>query len=337
MLRGGVCGFGWAGQDLTKRIRKFYGDKADIVAVCNRGEERLKLARDEWGIELVTHDVQELVKWDLDFLAVMSTSYAHHEQVLAGAEAGLPMLIEKPIALTLEHADEMIEAVESRGLTTIINYSMRHSPLFHTIKQWIDDDWFGDLRTVSMQMWRGRDFWANGMRYKVMTHPDEFGTWLLHHMCHALDLVYWFTGQQYEELYCVTDTTKPDSDDEEIMWAVGKMKNGIPVQISDAATGMAREGLGIQGLRRSLWYDSGSKTPRMYVKEDGKELQLGEEVEIPAPPPGGGNVAHLMEVLLEGKPSRAPLRDGRHSLAAAIACKMSAREGRPVKLSELGE
>ncbi|MCG3179073.1 MAG: Inositol 2-dehydrogenase/D-chiro-inositol 3-dehydrogenase [Phycisphaerae bacterium] len=335
MLKGGVCGFGWAGQDLTKRIRRFYADKADIVAVCNRSQGRLDTARDQFGISQLTHDVNELVNWDLDFLAVMSTSFAHYEQVMAGARAGLPMLIEKPIAMTLQEADEMIEAVESRGLVNIVNYSLRHAPLFYGIKQWIDEGYFGPIKTITVQMWRGRDFWANGMRYKVFMHPEEFGTWLIHHMCHALDLVYWLTGQPFKEIYCVTDTTKPGSDEEEIMWSVGRLADGTTFQVSDAATGMARESVGIQGLRRSMWYDSGQKTPRMYVKEEGQKLEHGQEVPIPDPPPGGGNVAHLMEVLTEGKPSRASLRDARVSLAAAIAAKISARENRVVQLSEL--
>jgi predicted dehydrogenase len=335
MLKGGVCGFGWAGQDLTKRIRRFYEGKADIVAVCNRGEERLKLARDEWGIEKVTHDVRELVSWDLDFLAVMSTSYAHKEQVLAGAEAGLPMLIEKPIALTLEDADEMIEAVESRGLVNIVNYSLRQTPLYWQVKQWVDEGRFGKIMTIGCQRWRGRDFWANGMRYKVMTHPEQFGTWIVHHMCHALDLIWWLTGQPFDEIYCVTDTTKPDSTDEEIMWSIGRLADGTTFQCSDAATGMAQNNLTIQGLKQNLWFEGGAKKPRLWIKEEGKELQLAEEVAVPTEPPGGGKTAHLMEVLLEGKPSRATLRDARMSLAAAIAAKKSALENRVVKLSEL--
>lgn len=335
MLKGGVAGFGWAGQDLTKWIRKNYAGQADIVAACNRGAERLTVARDQFGMK-TTHDIRELCSWDLDFLCVMSTSYAHKEQVLAGAEAGLAMFVEKPIALTLEDADEMIAAVESRGLTNVVNYTMRHTPLFYEIKRLIDDDFFGQIQTIFCEMWRGRDFWANGMRYKVMVNPEEFGTWILHHMCHALDLVQWMAGP-YEQIYCVTNTTKPDSTDEEIMWSVGKLKSGATFQVSDSATGMVRETFGLQGLKRSLWCENRGELLRCFVKEEGKQLQFGEPMQLGQLGGGGMGVRHLMEVLLDGKPPRATLRDSRHSLAAAIAAKKSSLENRPVFLSELGE
>jgi predicted dehydrogenase len=330
-----VAGFGWAGQDLVKRIRKRYSDRVEIVAACNRGEERLKVARDQFGLR-VTHDCREMCGWDVDFVAVMSTSFAHTEQVLAAAEAGKALFVEKPIALNLADADRMIEAVESRRLVNVVNYSMRYAPRMASIKKLIDEGFFGEIKGIYSDRWRGRDFWANGMRYKVMERPQEFGTWLVHHMCHSLDMIYWLAGP-IDEIYCVTNTTKPASTDEEIMWACGRLASGATFAVSDAGTGMVRETFGLQGLKRSLVLEGTAEPVRVLVKEEGKQLQVGEPFELPPADNVKDSVDHLMEVLLEGKPSRATLRDARHSLAAAIAAKKSSLENRPVKLAELGE
>jgi len=335
MLKGAIAGFGWAGQDLVKKIRRRYADRVEIVAACNRGEERLKVARDEFGLR-VTHDVREMCGWDVDFVAVMSTSFAHKDQVLAAAEAGKALFVEKPIALNLADADAMIAAVESRGLVNVVNYSMRYVPRFARIKQWVDEGYFGDIKGIYSDRWRGRDFWANGMRYKVMERPQEFGTWLIHHMCHSLDMVQWLAGP-FQEIYCVTNTTKPDSTDEELMWSVGRMTSGATFAVSDAATGMVREHFGLQGTKRSLVMEMTGDPVRVFIKEDGKAEQVGTLTDVPAPDNVKDGADHLMEVLLDGKPSKATLRDSRHSLAAAIAAKKSSLENRPVRLSELGE
>jgi predicted dehydrogenase len=78
ILKGGVVGFGNIGQSLTDYINDHKQDEARIVAACNRGKPNLDLARDEYGLA-VTHDVRDMVDMDLDFVLVVSTSYAHTE------------------------------------------------------------------------------------------------------------------------------------------------------------------------------------------------------------------------------------------------------------------
>ena len=110
MLKGGVIGFGGVGQNMTRKLHEW--GTAQIIGACNRGADKLEIAKKEFG-RTTTPDPRERCSWDLDFILVTSTSHAHAEHVLAGAEAGLHQLIEKPVALNLEDTDRMIAACEA--------------------------------------------------------------------------------------------------------------------------------------------------------------------------------------------------------------------------------
>lgn len=82
MLKGGVIGFGGAGQGLTRYINQNKQDEARIVVACNRSLPNLKIADEQYGLA-VTQNVQALVDMDLDFVLVISSNYAHRDHVLA--------------------------------------------------------------------------------------------------------------------------------------------------------------------------------------------------------------------------------------------------------------
>ncbi len=80
MLKGGVIGFGNIGQQLTRHVAAAWQGRATIVAACNRGPANLAVARDGFGLA-VTHDPDELLDRDLDFVLVPGVSPVQREVV----------------------------------------------------------------------------------------------------------------------------------------------------------------------------------------------------------------------------------------------------------------
>ena len=185
MLKGGVIGFGGVGRNMTNKLHEW--GIAEIVGACNRGADKLEIAKKEYGLK-TTHDPRELCSWDLDFVLVTSTSYAHPEHVLAGAEAGLHMLIEKPVALNLEDADKMQDACEAKDLITVVNYTRRFQPQFQRMKEIVDDGELGEVLSVTSYVARGFGLYSSGARHRAVVEADESGGWLVHHACHQIDL-----------------------------------------------------------------------------------------------------------------------------------------------------
>ena len=190
MLKGGIIGFGEVGQGLTRLLRKEFPG-VDIVAVCNRSQAKLDIAKEDFGIKQLTHDPEELCSWDLDFVMVLSSNNAHREHVEAAAAHGLPIFCEKPIATTIEDADAMIEAVEKAGVPNVVNYSLRFVPAYRKIRQLCQDGELGDLISIEIMRLRGFGFHSSGAKHWAVLRPEESGGWIVHHACHGIDFIYW--------------------------------------------------------------------------------------------------------------------------------------------------
>jgi predicted dehydrogenase len=232
ILKGGVVGFGNIGQGLTHYINGYKQDDARIVAACNRGKANLDLAREKFGLE-VTHDMHELADMDLDFVLVVSTSHVHAEQVVIAAEAGLHVFCEKPIALNLEDAVRMIEAVESAGVVNVVNYSMRYIDAYLKIKELVDSGKLGRLLSICHYKTRAFGLYSAGARHKAVIEPEESGGWTVHHACHGIDFLYWINGP-ITQVYAAMQTTVPDKDSEEVVLGSVVFENGAIGHIGDS-------------------------------------------------------------------------------------------------------
>jgi len=330
ILRGGVIGFGNMGQALTDYINRHRRDEARIVAACNRGKPNLDLARDGYGLA-VTHDAGELVDMDLDFVLVLSTSHAHAEQVVMAARAGRHVFCEKPIALNLEDADRMIEAVESAGVVNVVNYSMRYIDAFLKIKEMVDSGRLGRILSICHFKTRGFGLYGPGARHRAVVEPEESGGWTVHHACHDIDFLYWINGPMVTA-YAAMQTTVPDKESEEVVLGNVTFENGAMGMIGDSVCCIRDHYTQIVGTEASLVMSGEhDQTVLRFHREGEKEAKV-----IPARDskrPGGG-IDHFLECVRKGEPSPNSLRDSRHSLAVALAIQESARAGKAVQVNK---
>jgi predicted dehydrogenase len=328
VLKGGVIGFGNIGQNLTQYINQHKQDEARIVAACNRGAHNFNIARDEYGLA-VTHDVRELVNMDLDFVLVVSTSYAHAEQVVAAAEAGLHVFCEKPIALTLEDADRMIDAVESAGVVNVVNYSMRYIDAYLKIRELIDSGEMGQLLSICHFKTRAFGLYGAGARHRAVLEPEESGGWTVHHACHDIDFLHWINGP-IAQVYATTQTTVPDKDSEEVVLGSVVFENGASGLIGDSVCCIRDHYTQIIGTKASLVLRGEHDETVLRLHREGEQ----QPESIPARDskrPGGGT-DHFLACIREGKPSPNSLRSARHSLEVALAMQESARTGKVIEI-----
>jgi predicted dehydrogenase len=326
ILKGGVIGFGGIGQGLTRYINNNKQDEARIVAACNRGKPNLDIARNEYGLA-VTHDVRELVNMDLDFVLVVSTSYAHAEQVALAAEAGLHVFCEKPIALNLGDADRMIEAVESAGVVNVVNYSMRYIDAYIKIRDMIDSGEMGKLLSVCHYKTRAFGLYGAGARHRAVVEPEESGGWTVHHACHDIDFLYWINGP-ITQVYAATQTTVPDKDSEEVVLSSVVFENGTIGQIGDSVCCIRDHYTQIIGTKASLILAGEHEETELRLHREGERQP--EIIPARDTKRRGGGTDHFLECIREGKPSPNSLRSARHSLVVALAMQESACTGKVV-------
>jgi predicted dehydrogenase len=122
-------------------------DRADIVAVADENDGgRAKVAK-ELGAKAAYADFREMLKKEKPQIVSVADRWpdCHRDMVVACAEHGANIFLEKPIARTLQEADEMVAACEKHHVKCAVAHQTRYSPRVKAIKQLIADGRIGDV------------------------------------------------------------------------------------------------------------------------------------------------------------------------------------------------
>ncbi len=330
MLQGGVIGFGNVGRGVTRRLQDG-ALGARIVAVCNRGAEKLKAAA-EMGL-WTTPDAEELcARPDLDFVCVLSNNYAHCAQVEAAARHGKHVFCEKPVALTMAEADRMVQAVEKAGVINVVNYTNHYRKSFRMLEQMKAEGKFGRIWSATFNNRRGFGLYVAGARHRAVVEPEESGGWIVHHATHAVDALEWFAGPA-AEVFCLTATTAPQ-DSPEFVHACLRHEGGAVSAISESLVKITGSTFEVQGEAGSAWLE-------VLSWKETKVRYRGESYVKPAPDDEwlfedsvgtAHGFKHFLECVREKKMSPVDIKAGRDNLCVCLALAESAKTGRPVKV-----
>jgi predicted dehydrogenase len=193
----------------------FFGCEAtEVVCACDIDPDRLAMFRFDWGVDRLYLDYRELLAAEKpDIVSVASWTNTHKDIVVEAANYGVKgILCEKPIALTLADADEMISECENNGVVLMVNHERRWDQRFLAAKQLIEDGAIGVLRSIRGAMLCGvpdERSWKSDLSL-VGGGP------LLHDGTHLFDLIRYFAG--------------------EVTSIIGFVHRNTPLPIEDSAT-----------------------------------------------------------------------------------------------------
>ncbi len=190
----GVLGSGFMGRTYSETIVKCVkGARLVAVACGNRAND---LASD-YGMDL-HNSVDELIaRDDIDAVFVSTPHAQHYEQSLAAAKAGKHLLIEKPMACTVDECDQILEALKANHLKCTIAFTQRFRVCNAKAKELLDSGQLGKVLHIrSYQMVPG------GMPNlpKWQMKKENMGV-LFGHGIHNFDNIRWITGQEIESVY----------------------------------------------------------------------------------------------------------------------------------------
>jgi len=161
-LRIGMVGYKFMGKAHSNAYRAlpmFFpaSIKPEMKAICGRDAEAVEEARAQFGWESAETDWRTLVsREDIDLIDINAPSDAHKEIALAAAHAGKHLFCEKPLALTLDDAREMLQAAESAGVKHMIGFNYRFAPAVQLAKKLIAEGRIGHIyhiRALFLQDW----------------------------------------------------------------------------------------------------------------------------------------------------------------------------------------
>ncbi|WP_369899670.1 Gfo/Idh/MocA family protein [Bacillus manliponensis] len=189
---------GIIGAGLRSGIAKYWhnpGGKSIVVAATDVSMERLKTFQKKINEHAyITLDYKELLaRTDIDAIAILSPDYLHEEHAIAALQAGKHVYCEKPLAITVEGCDRIIEQAEKSGKHLMVGFNMRYMSMYQTMKEIIDSGVIGDLKAVWVRHFVG----LGGYYYYHDWHGTAKNTTslLLQKGSHDLDVIHWITGK----------------------------------------------------------------------------------------------------------------------------------------------
>lgn len=197
-LRTGIVGTGKIGHFHARSLAAL--DQSEFVAVAGRRREQAEEFAATYGVRAFT-DTAEMVREErLDVVLVCTPHPIHREVALAAMEQGAHVLIEKPLASSLEDADAILEAGRRLGRTVGTIYQRRFLPPALRTKRAIDDGKLGRVAIGNVHIlgWRDRAYYESDPWRG--SWDREGGGVLINQAPHQLDLLLWYMGE-VEEVY----------------------------------------------------------------------------------------------------------------------------------------
>lgn len=200
-------------------------------AVCSRSREKAAGCAAVYKVKAYT-DVAEMVSREkIDVVIICTPHPSHREPAIAALEAGAHVLIEKPLASSLEDCDAMIEASERCGKQIGVVCQRRWYPPAMRVKRAIDAGKIGKpvFGTVNMLGWRDELYYESDPWRG--TWKGEGGGVLVNQAPHQLDMLYWFMGE-IEECYGLwSNLNHPYIEVEDTANAILRFKDGAVANI----------------------------------------------------------------------------------------------------------
>ena len=188
----GVVGAG--GRGVIARLAHQADNGVRIVAGADPSRKALDELREFVGGDfLATTDYRELVAApNIDALFVAAPDFLHEEIAVAALEAGKAVYLEKPMAITLEGCDRILETAYRTGSKIFVGHNMRHFPVVLKMKELIDSGLIGEIQAG----WCRHFVSYGGDAYFRDWHSDRRNTTglLLQKGAHDIDVMHWLMG-----------------------------------------------------------------------------------------------------------------------------------------------
>lgn len=190
-VRIGIIGSGFMGRTHAEAFTKYtQGGRLVAVAVGSRAPD---LARD-YGIDVEASLEALLAREDIDAVVITSPHHMHAEQAIAAAKAGKHILLEKPMATTVQDCRAINEACRQAGVHLMLAFTQRYRRGNIEAKKIIDSGKIGKIKMIRETM-----IAVNGKEIFPKWQQDKAnrGT-LLGYGVHSIDRVRWFTGREVQ-------------------------------------------------------------------------------------------------------------------------------------------
>jgi predicted dehydrogenase len=334
--RFGVIGLGTWGRAHLETYSSH--PRAELRAICDLDQQRLRQAAAEYAVSAAYGDFRRMLALEeLDAVSIATPDFAHTDAVIAAVSAGRAVLVEKPLATTLEDCDRVGEALRAHPVPFMVDFHNRWSPGVVSMHDAIAAGELGAVQTVTCRLndtlfvptrmlpWAGR----SSVLYFLASH--------------CLDTLRWVLGDEVARVYSTSSSrvlTGRGVDTPDFYLTTLEFRRGARALLEnswilpESSTTLVDFKLDVVGESGAFHFDG---SPHQLVRV-GPQRPEGVDTFI-APRVHGRtlgfateSIRHFVDCLAEGRTPMVGYEDGREVTRIILAIEESARTGRPVDL-----
>lgn len=318
-------------------------NQLEIVAVCDTDPEKLERTAAQFDHVHQYTDYKKMLENESPDLVAIATESGKHAQIaLDCIRTGCHVIIEKPIALSIEDANQIIELAKQKDVLVCVNHQNRFNRSIQYIHGAIEQGRFGRLFHGS-----ARIFWNRNREY--YEQASWRGTWeqdggaLMNQCIHNIDLLCWLMGSEAVEVFAYTDNLKhPYMEAEDLGVALVKFQNGA-YGVIEGTTNVYPENLeeSLTLLGETATVKVGGKSVNEILEwkaADGLDDSDSVKKTFSETPPniyGYGHTplyADMIDAITNGRQPLVNGEAGKRAMELILAIYQSAAQGLPVKL-----
>lgn len=332
MIRAAVIGVGSIGRHHVRIYNQF--DDVEVVAVCDTDEARREAIARRYKVASYANYEEMLDREELDVVSIAVPTVLHRETTLRALRRGIHVLVEKPIAASVEEADEMIKEAAARDLTLSVGHVERFNPALAELKR----------RLVAGEL--GRVFQIHARRLSPFpAYIRDVGV-VMDLATHELDIMRYLVGCEAERVYAETERNL-HTQFEDMLSGTIRFENGIvgvldinwltPTKVRELRVTGERGMFLVDYLKQDLYFYENSKAPNPW---DAMALfrGVGEgnvlKFQLNKVEPLEAELRAFIEAATNGKEPAVTGMDALHALALVQLLIASAEQGQALYFKE---
>ncbi|MFC4140166.1 MULTISPECIES: Gfo/Idh/MocA family protein [unclassified Microbacterium] len=342
MLRIGIIGTGGIADAHISGYRAF-PEQCEIVALADVLPGRAAQKAEAFGLAAAAYDdpAAMIAEAGLDVVSICTPPSTHAALAIAALDAGIHVLVEKPMAPSLEECDAMLAAQERSGRILSVVAQNRFRDDLATLKHVVDSGLLGSISHVRVDSawWRGLpyyDLWWRG------TWEKEGGGCTLNHAIHHIDLLLWLLGRPTEITAMLANTQHDNAEVEDLSVAVLRYDDGLAQLTSSVVHHGEEQEIVIQGANARIsqpWKVAAERSAPNGFPVPGGDVDVVARIEAlvaerePLAHLGHeGQIGDLLTAIRDGRAPIADGQDGRNAVEVVAAIYQAGFERRHVAL-----
>ncbi len=313
---------------------------AKFIGVCDADINRAEGFSKKYNADAHYNDVKELLNNnEIEAVSIATPDFTHTDLVCSALEAGKHVIVEKPLATTIEECNRIIELTRKKNLKLMVNYSNRWKTPFIHVKRLIDSGELGNLMMMNLKLNDTLYVPTKMLSWASNSNPLHFlGT-------HLIDLARWVSGSEVDRVYSVSRSKvlkNMDINTQDFFQSILELNNGATAYlencwiISENAPSIFEFKAEFVGSKGNVKVDvSHHRMIEKYSIEGTGMPDVNDQYNLDGTTKGQVSIQHFIDCIINDTEPVVTGEDGLEATKVVVALEKSASLSQPVEITSL--